>query len=73
MTPARDLKPTRRELQGRGWLTLPGPLFVVELSRGTIAVRPKGARRGGPAEVVLPVGLLYQHGLQARVVPKRRR
>ena len=54
MTRATDEHPTRRILES------PHDMFVVELDRRTITVRPKGTRRDGPAEVTIGVGQLYQ-------------
>jgi hypothetical protein len=53
MTPARDDRPTRRELAGRL-----GDPYVVELSRSVLTIRPKGAR-SSRARVSLEVGQLY--------------
>lgn len=34
--------------------------FVVEVRRTTLTIRPKGTRRGGPAEVEIAIGALHQ-------------
>jgi hypothetical protein len=55
MTKADEFKPTARLCAGRF-----GDEFVVEVRRTTITIRPKGTRRGGPAEVEIGVGALHQ-------------
>ncbi len=72
MTRADDKRPTRRIMSGREWRNLPGQEYTVELFRSVVKVRPKGARRGGPAEVLVPIGALYQHGMAAKVTETRR-
>jgi hypothetical protein len=72
MTRANDERPTRRIMSGREWRNLPGQDYTVEMFRTVVKVRPKGARRGGPAEVVVPIGALYQHGMAAKATEKRR-
>jgi hypothetical protein len=61
MTRASDTRPTRRLLAGAF-----GD-YVVELTGRTIVVRPKGTRRGGPAEVVTTPGKLHVRLVAERV------
>lgn len=58
MTRASDERPTRRVI-----LSQFGDEYVVELRREVIVLRPKGSRRGGPAEVQLSPGKLYIHAV----------
>lgn len=60
MTRGSDNKPTRRVLA-----TAEGE-FVVELRERTVAIRPKGSRRGGPSEVVVTPTSVYTRALLAR-------
>lgn len=68
MTKASNTRPTRRIL------TAPkhDRPFVVELMAEAIIIRPKGARRGGPAEVVILPGAAYVRGLWERKAATRR-
>jgi hypothetical protein len=63
MTEATNERPTRRLMKNRD-----GETLVVELSRGLVTIRPLGTRRGGPAEVELPIGVMYQRGMMAKAV-----
>lgn len=72
MTPASDLRPTRRRMTSRGYWGLPGDEYVVEMHRTVLKVRPKRTRSGGPAEVVVPIGILYQHALVERLVAEKK-
>lgn len=67
MTRASDFRPTRRVL-----ITMDGAELVFELRCRRISIRPLGARRGGPAEVELTPGMIYQRGLMARADQVRR-
>jgi hypothetical protein len=66
MTRGSDLTPTRRLLE-----SLHGPL-VVELRESTLVLRPKGCRRGGPLEVVIRAGSVYQRALEQKLAEQRR-
>lgn len=66
MTRASAERPTKRLVIGRM-----GQDFVVELQSHLIVVRPKGCRRGGPAEVVISPSTLYQRLLIARADEQR--
>ncbi len=61
MTPATE-KPLSRLLVG-----YQGAEYVVELTRTFITVRPKGSRRGGPAEVRISPSSLHDKLLLAWV------
>ena len=63
MTNGSNERPTRRLLQSRI-----GPL-VVELSASTITMRPPRTKRGGPAEVTVTAGGIYEQALLRRVAP----
>lgn len=67
MTRAKDTHPTRRVLTCR----FAGDL-VVELRSTLILIRPLRSRRGGPAEVALTVGSVYQRGIMAAIEERRR-
>lgn len=58
-------------------MTERGDELVVTLAGPTLTLRPKGTRSGGPAEVVLDLGVLYlrAQGAQANfdTRPTRRR
>lgn len=54
MTRAKDESPTQRIVKG-----YQGKEYVVELRSDQIIVRPKGARRGGPAEVTITPSALH--------------
>jgi hypothetical protein len=62
MTKASDDKPVRRVTTPNRY----GEVFVVELYNSRIVVRPKGARRGGPAEVEMSPSLFYQRLMAPR-------
>jgi hypothetical protein len=68
MTEATNASPTRRLMKDRDGKTL-----VVELSQGLVTIRPLGTRRGGPQEVELPIGAVYQRGVMSKLAtaPKR--
>ena len=68
MTPARNDKPTVRRVHSRfdGALT-------VEIAEDMLVMRPKGARKGGPAEVFVPWGLVYQIAMDPEGVARPRR
>lgn len=70
MTRATDISPTRRIVTG-----YQGSEYVVELAAGEIRVRPKGTKRGGPAEVSITPSALHDRLLLARptTATKRRR
>jgi len=79
MTRGSDTKPVRRLMR---YVRYAGKLgdskaeeYVVEIRERLIVIRPKGARSGGPAEVSLSVGAIYEKALMARVepLPKRKR
>lgn len=67
MTPANDLRPTRRLLLG------PSGEYVVELFARHIVIRPKGTRRNGPAAIAITPGAFYVRALLDRPSKKRRR
>ncbi len=67
MTRANETSPTRR-LVVDGF----GAELVVELYARRLVLRPKGCKRGGPAEVDVTPGQLYQRLLVARAEEKRR-
>ena len=58
MTEGSDRKPTRRMMRGRK-----GTLFVVEIGFSAIVIRPKGARRTGPACVAVTPDAIYERAL----------
>jgi hypothetical protein len=62
MVRATNERPTRRRVSSRL-----GQEYVVELRAETIAIRLKGARRGGPMEVFVTPGAVFIRALQARV------
>lgn len=66
MTRADERRPTRRLVQD-GF----GADLVVELTPRLIAVRPKGTRARGPAEVTVSPGQLYQRLMLARADERR--
>lgn len=66
MTPASDSSPTRRIVSG-----YQGALYVVELRAGEIVVRPKGSKRGGPAEVSITPSALHDRLLLAKPTAAR--
>lgn len=69
MTKGSDLRPTRRLLAAPRH----DRPFVVELMAEVIIIRPKGARRGGPAEVAIMPGAAYVRALMAKPAGRRRR
>jgi hypothetical protein len=66
VTRGNDLRPTRRLLSSRY-----GD-YVVELRATLILIRPKGSRRGGRAEVAIPVGAAYQRALLSQMADAKR-
>lgn len=68
MTKASETKPTTRACVGKY-----GDPYVVEVRATTITIRPKGTRRGGPAEVEVAIGALHQRLLVARSKARRER
>lgn len=66
MTKASDARPTRRLLSARDGE------YAVELRSTLILIRPKGTRRGGRAEVAIPVGAAYLRAMIAQVEDARR-
>lgn len=69
MTKGSDLRPTRRLLAAPRH----DRPFVVELLSEVIIIRPKGSRRGGPAEVAIMPGGVYVRALMERTKSTRRR
>ncbi len=67
MTRATDARPTTRLLVGHD-----GEEIVVELHARRIVLRPKGARRGGPAERVVTPSRLYQWCVEADLLAARK-
>lgn len=67
MTRAHETNPTRRIVVS-GF----GEELVVEVYSRRLVLRPKGCKRGGPAEVEVGPGQLYQRLLVARAEEKRR-
>lgn len=67
MTPATNESPTKRVMS----VPQPGGReeFAVELSVSNITIRPKGTRKGGPAEVVLNINSVYTRALMDRTRP----
>lgn len=68
MTRANNEAPTRRIVKG-----YQGSEYVVELSEGLISVRPKGARKGGPADKQITPSALHDKLVMADKAPVRRR
>lgn len=66
MTKASDTKPTRRTVQ-----TMDGDM-VVEVGAAYVTMRPKHARKGGPAEVQVPWGAIYLRAMRDRADDVRR-
>ena len=66
MTRGSDERPTRRLMRST-WGDL-----VVELRESTLVVRPKGSRTGGPAEIAVRVGSVYQRGLEQALAERKR-
>lgn len=69
MTKGSNTRPTRRLLEAPRH----DRPFVVELLAEVIIIRPKGARRGGPAEVVIMPGAAYVRALMASKPARRRK
>lgn len=71
MTKGSDTRPTRRVLMARSRF---GAIdsYVVELRESLIVLRPKGAKRGGPREVVVLPGAVYLDAIRRRVDAERR-
>lgn len=69
MTKGSNTRPTRRVLAAPRH----DRPFVVELLSEVIILRPKGARRGGPAEVVVLPGAVYVRALMTQVKARRTR
>jgi hypothetical protein len=67
MPPARTDRPTRRVLTSRR----DGSVYVVQSAEDLITILPKGARRGGPAEVAFTPGRLHVQGVRAWVDAER--
>jgi hypothetical protein len=65
VTSATNETPTRRAMASRVGLRLEE--YIVELGASEITIRPKGTRRGGPAEVTFSVSAIYERCLMARV------
>jgi hypothetical protein len=66
VTRAQDPRPTVRVTQSKS-----GEL-VVELTARTLRIRPLRTRRGGPAEVEIPVGAVYIQAMARRAEERRR-
>lgn len=66
-TRASDTRPTKRIMESQY------DQFVVEISSRVIAIRPKGCRRLGPANVEVAIGQLYQRLLLGRKSAKKGR
>lgn len=67
MTRAHELTPTRRVVTD-GF----GDDLIIEVFARRLVLRPKGCKRGGPAEVEVTPGQLYQRLLVARAEERRR-
>lgn len=67
MTRAHELTPTRRVVTD-GF----GEDLIIEVFARRLVLRPKGCKRGGPAEVEVTPGQLYQRLLVARAEERRR-
>lgn len=67
MTRAKDEAPTRRLMT-----SLDGEDYVIELAARYLRLRPKGTRRGGPAEVSVTPGQLYVRLMVVRADERRR-
>ena len=63
MTPGSDTKPTVRLMK-----SVEGEL-VVSVKAGTLVIRPYRSRVGGPAEVTVNIGSVYNRALMSRVKP----
>ena len=46
--------------------------FVAEMTDRTLALRPKGTRRGGPSEKVIMWGSIYLRAVEAEIEAKRK-
>jgi hypothetical protein len=69
MTKGSNTRPTRRVLEAPRH----DRPFVVELLSEVIILRPKGARRGGPAEVVVLPGAVYVRAMMQQTRSRRTR
>lgn len=69
MTRGSDHRPTRRLTVSAQY----GDEYVVEIGAHFINVRPKGSRRGGPAEVSVTPGSLYLILFDAKRAKAKRR
>lgn len=58
MTKANDVRPTRREV-----LSKYDGVIVAEITARTLKLRPKGCRRGGPAEITVTWGSIFNRAL----------
>lgn len=65
-TRASDVRPTRRLVESPL-----GDAYVLEVYARRLVLRPKGARRGGPAEVEVSPGRVYQRALRERLEAER--
>lgn len=68
MTKGSNTRPTRRLLEAPKH----NRPFVVELMAEVIIIRPKGSRRGGPAEVVIMPGAAYVRALMTATKARRK-
>lgn len=64
MTKASALKPVKRIVTGAG--KYEREEYVAEVYQTRLVLRPKGCRRGGPAEVALDFGSLYLNAMMRR-------
>jgi len=67
MTKASDAKPTVRKVH-----SLHDGQLTVEIREHTCTIRPKGCRRGGPAEISLSWGTIYFTGIAKQTANKPR-
>ena len=67
MTRAKETQPTRREVATK----YDGPM-VAEVTARVLTLRPKGCRRGGPAEVTVAWGAIYNRALMEVALEKAR-
>jgi hypothetical protein len=61
MTAAKEDTPTKRLVFNRD-----GDVLIIEVYARRIVMRPKGSRRGGPAEREVSPGVLYQRLMTPR-------
>jgi hypothetical protein len=66
MTKGSDVRPTRRMMAG-----FRGDHYAVELRSKVVIIRPKGARRGGPAEVTVTPGAMYVRAMMAQAEARK--